>query len=442
MTKSSKLSSKINSKINSNISKFSSYKYKNVIITTLIIILIFILYLIISIFFVDNKKDPFDALNINNTYYSILNPPENMRQVSTHYDTTHPNCKIIPGVFPRGKPEKGYYEDNKNNCYGPAGDHLSSMLDTPQGWSAPNNTAIDNNLEKEWVEMNLGSVMSVAGVVTQSRGNGLPGAGNASNQMVSEYQVQWSTDKNKWENVDNSKKFTGNTVSNKKVGNVFSIPVLAQYIRILPTKYISWTSLRAAVLIPNSVTIKINDTKTLYPITNSVINVNNTMYTIVNPQDNPTSRQMSSSFSNSSLYNHIPSMLDSPQGWSAATNDKEWLQLNLDSNTAIAGVITQSRGIGFPSAGDYSTQMVTHYQVQYWNGTNWIYVDNSREFIGNSPVDDKIGNLFTNLIMSKSIRILPTKAINHTSMRAGLLVVPGEASIGNGVVTVVKTPLP
>jgi hypothetical protein len=83
--------------------------------------------------------------------------------------------------------------------------------------------------------------------------------------------------------------------------------------------------------------------------------------------------------------------------------------------------------------------MVTQYQVQYsTDNKTWTYVDNSKQFLGNSAVDDKIGNLFVNLIAARYIRILPTNFSKHTSMRAGLLIVSGEPMIVNGVVSVIQ----
>ena len=452
--------SKINSKINSNISKLSFRKSKNIIIISLIIIIIVIVYLIITTFVLDNRKDPFDALNINNTYYSIINPPEDKRRVSSHWDlninpspNANPpktNCSIAKNP-PIGSPEKGYYDSNNPPRCWPGYDHISSMLDTLQGWSAFDNSAIDNNsVDKEWLQMDLDSIMTVSGVVTQGRG---PGIGrnlydnSFTNQSVIKYTVKYSSNGKDWNDVDNGNMFDGNTNKvynsyinqNDKIGSMFNKAISARYIRIYPQKYITHTSMRAAVLVPNSVTMTINNKKTLYPITNGSINVNNTTYQVLNPPDNTSTRQMSNT-----IPNHVASMLDSPQGWSTFNDNKQWLQLNLDANTAIAGVITQSRGIGFPNGGgDYSNQMVTQYQVQYSNDNiNWTYVvdvnNNNQFFVGNSPVDDKIGNLFSKLISTKFIRILPTNYSNHTSMRAGLLVVVGEPILVDGVVSVIK----
>jgi len=474
-------SSKISSKINSNISKLSSHKYKDVIIIILIIVIIVILYLIISTCVLDkntNGKDPFDALSIDNTYYSILNPPESSRRVSSHFDLQNAACRTksyngVLGSIPSdylspdkppftGYPEKGYY-DNQNpetlKCI-PGYDCISSMLDTPEGWHAFNNESILNkSVNKEWLQMDLGSIMTVSGVITQARGLGFKNNQNFS-QIVTKYTVQCSSDTppsepppekwypSKWTKVDKDNVFDGNIAAdsiknpNKKVGKLFAQPIQARFIRIYPQAYTGHISMRAAVLIPNSVTITINNTKTVYPITNDTINVNNTMYAVLNPPDNDIYRQRSTTLGTSPLYNHTLSMLDSPQGWSVTTNDnKQWLQFSLDANTVIAGVVTQSRGIGFPGAGDASNQMVIQYQVQYsTDNKTWKYVDddNTKQFVGNSAVDDKIGNLFLNLIVSRYIRILPTNYSNYTSMRAGLIILKGEPIIVNGVVSVIK----
>jgi hypothetical protein len=432
------LSSKISSSISSKISKLSSHKYKNIILIILILAILVILYLIISTFFLDNttnnanRKEPFDSITVNSTVYSIFNPLEKDRQVSSHWDLNkNPSIKkdcTVANNPPKGYPTKGFYSNDEKAICWPGYDHLSSMLDTPQGWSAVNNSTIDNNLkDKEWVQMDLGSVMKVLGVVTQGRGLG--STTNNFGQCVTSYTVKYSNDGNNWINVDNNKSFPGNpTAGDTKKPNLFQQEISTQYIRIYPQTYTNHISMRVAVLVPNSIII--NDT--LYPINQDSINVNNTIYTVLNPPDDATHRQRSTTFSlvgfPPNLYDTTSSMLDSIEGWSAQTNDnKQWLQFSLASPITITGVITQSRGVGNPNSYDGTRQMITEYQVQYATDsafTNIINVDDGKTFVGNLIKNDKVGNLFNRPITAQYIRILPINYKEHISMRAGLLAMP------------------
>ena len=213
------LSSKISTNIKSNISKLSSHKYKNIFLIILIIVIIVILYLIITTFVLKNtkneiKKEGFDALTINNNSYTIINPPDSSRKVSSMYDSNH----------------------NK------------SMLDSPQAWSVGRSQKKKG--DGSWLQMDLGSVMNVLGVVTQGRQN--------YEQSVVSYKVKYFNkadlsqpdDDKDWMDVDNNRTFSGNNSSDrlKKIGNLFVNPIKTQYIRIYPIDFVKYISMRAAVL--------------------------------------------------------------------------------------------------------------------------------------------------------------------------------------------------
>eukprot|EP00942_MAST-04A_sp_MAST-4A-sp1_P007040 g7040.t1 len=115
--------------------------------------------------------------------------------------------------------------------------HAQSQIDSPKAWSAANNNA--NN----WMEMDLGSVYSVVGVVTQGRGDWPD-----DDEWVKTYTISTSVDGNTWQAVESGKIFNGNTDENTKITNTFaSIP--ARYVRLFPKKYHDHMSMRAAVLI-------------------------------------------------------------------------------------------------------------------------------------------------------------------------------------------------
>ena len=65
--------------------------------------------------------------------------------------------------------------------------HAQSMLDSDRSWSA------GTNQEDEWMQIDLGAVMSVFGAVTQGRGDPC-----CSNQTVTRFAVNHSLDENTW----------------------------------------------------------------------------------------------------------------------------------------------------------------------------------------------------------------------------------------------------
>jgi hypothetical protein len=412
---------------------------------------------------IDNKfsKEKFETLTVNDITYYIFNPPESSRKVSDHFGQTSAT---------------GSY---------PGDDFKSSMLDTLQGWS-PKNKSI-SPINSKWIQMDLGSVINIAGVVTQARGPGLSkkltntDARSFIGESVTKYKVIYSIDENTWNLVDNGKLFFGNTrekpaeyisayQNNTKIGNIFSKPISARYIRIIPQEFIRYPSMRAGLLVSNDV-ILINNTP--YIITeidnssqsNKTIQINNNTYNIINPPES--SRQVSEHYDQTLAnidqsyppdgyydsinkpkaytgYDHISSMLDSPQGWSTKDNlniTSKWLIIDLGLNMNVAGVITQGRGSGIGSTlnsplNSFVNQSVTSYNVLYsQNNIDWLDVDNKKIFIANtnenpavfytaSQQNTKIGNLFTRPISARYIMIIPQSYYNHITMRVGLLTIP------------------
>ena len=187
----------------------------------------------------NNHKENFESLEVNDITYLIYNPPENKRKVS---DKKTPN-------------------DSDNN-------YISSMLDSKQGWSASitdnttitTNSASGFNQSRVWLEMDLGSVMYVAGVVTQGKGPGIKKDLNndpvSNPESVTHYRVEYSNDGLVWIRIDDGRIYTGNTTSvyngtnkkNNKIGNVFNTPLTTRFIRILPQRINNWTTMRAGIL--------------------------------------------------------------------------------------------------------------------------------------------------------------------------------------------------
>jgi len=90
------------------------------------------------------------------------------------------------------------------------------------------------------MQIDLGSLNSVAGVVTQGRQNG--------DQWVTGYTVSTSTDGSTWTPVNNGQQLSGNTDKITKVQHVFS-SVSARYVRFYVKTWHSHISMRAGVII-------------------------------------------------------------------------------------------------------------------------------------------------------------------------------------------------
>jgi hypothetical protein len=109
-------------------------------------------------------------------------------------------------------------------------------LDSPLGWVP---WSFDQN---QWMEIDIGQSLNVAGVVTQGRAE-------AGQQWVTSFTVQTSLDRTTWASVDSGKVFQGNYDRNTKVVNLFGSGVLATYVRIRPTGWNELIAMRAAVLV-------------------------------------------------------------------------------------------------------------------------------------------------------------------------------------------------
>merc|ERR1712086_1246706 len=118
--------------------------------------------------------------------------------------------------------------------------HGTGRLDSAQGWSAKNT----GPWLGEWWQMDLGSTIWVAGVVTQGRKSPHDG------QAVTSYKVKVSTDGGTFTDVDGGATFTGNSANtgDAKVEKLFASPVQGRYVRILPQTWASHITMRSAVL--------------------------------------------------------------------------------------------------------------------------------------------------------------------------------------------------
>ncbi|XP_071530009.1 uncharacterized protein [Panulirus ornatus] len=118
----------------------------------------------------------------------------------------------------------------------------AARLNAEWAWTAQSVDEFDEKAaQAEWLQVDLGEVTEVTGVVTQ----GHP----FYQQYVTTFAVQTSETGATWEDVKDedasfAKQFPGNTDSSTPVTNLFPEPVFARYVRIVPIDFYSEISLR------------------------------------------------------------------------------------------------------------------------------------------------------------------------------------------------------
>ena len=93
----------------------------------------------------------------------------------------------------------------------------------------------------EWIQVYLGSVKVIESVTSQGRSD--------ANQYITQYEVLTSLDGEAFTAVSNAagsadELFPGNQDRNSLVTNSLPVPVVARFVRILPTARRGWVSLR------------------------------------------------------------------------------------------------------------------------------------------------------------------------------------------------------
>ena len=93
----------------------------------------------------------------------------------------------------------------------------------------------------EWIQIDTGSLQTIAGVVTQGRRN--------SAQWVTSFIVKVSADGRQWKDVECQRRWSGNKDQNTKVRTSFPEPLIARFVRVYPMTWHNWPSMRVGALI-------------------------------------------------------------------------------------------------------------------------------------------------------------------------------------------------
>lgn len=106
--------------------------------------------------------------------------------------------------------------------------------------------------QNQWMQLDMGRVLPVAGVVTQGRRvEGYAGPYRGYLQWVTLYRVSVSVNGYSWTAVagpSGKEMFEGNRDGDSKEARLFSHEVLARYVRINPIEWTGHMTMRAAVV--------------------------------------------------------------------------------------------------------------------------------------------------------------------------------------------------
>jgi len=157
-------------------------------------------------------------------------------------------------------------------------------------------------------------------------------------------------------------------------------------------------------------------------------NLTNTLIHSPSINGTPTYWSTSSNFSGDVFYTNAPyptvttgyhftPWLNSPQGWSAGSNDgNQNITLSYDVPTYITGIVTQGRTIN-------GTQYVSNVNVDVsTDGTTWRRVLTGVNL--NTNTTESVTTYFPNVEYAKFVKLMPTSAgwVNHITMKMGLLI--------------------
>jgi len=117
---------------------------------------------------------------------------------------------------------------------------------------------------------------------------------------------------------------------------------------------------------------------------------------------------------------HARSCLDSPQGWSPASNtDGAWIEMNLGEATTMSGIVTQ----GCSGKGGLGHEHVSKFQIELRDPAQAIVLSNNTRFqiFECSGGDEKHEILFPSPIRAQFVKITVVEWHTNTSMRVGLI---------------------
>nr|XP_020461507.1 lactadherin-like isoform X2 [Monopterus albus] len=260
-----------------------------------------------------------------------------------------------------------------------------------------------------WMEINMQKKMLLTGIITQGASR------MGTSEYIKAFKVASSLDGNTYTTyrVDGhhtDKVFVGNTDNDSTKTNLFDLPILAQYIRIIPV-----ICRRACTLRMELVGCELNGCSEPLGLKSRLIS----------------DGQLSSSSSfktwgiDTFTWHPQFARLDKQgktNAWSPAHNNRsEWIQVDLEKTKHLTGIITQG-------AKDFGVvQFVSAFKVAYSNdGESWSIVKdentgNDMLFQGNTDNNTHKKNLFEPSFYARYVRVFPWEWHERVTLRMELL---------------------
>lgn len=261
------------------------------------------------------------------------------------------------------------------------------MLGSTTAWSA------SLPIQDEYMIMDLARASKIQGVISQGRKD-------KPWEFVKNFTVQYSLDGSSWQEIPGI--FRGGSWQRKEAREFFPKIVEGRYLKLVVKSWNEWISMRAAALVCKSRAIM------PAPKRDACSSIQ------TNPSES--ARTYSSVFNNEAPgTGHAQSMLDSPQGWSAAVPAAgQYMVLDVGKVRSMSGVIMQGRK-------DKPWEFVKRFEAKYSSdGSAWHDV-NQTFFFAEKPYRNMIRRWsFQEPVKARYLKLVVLSWNSWISMRAGL----------------------
>ncbi|XP_073259279.1 lactadherin-like [Porites lutea] len=268
----------------------------------------------------------------------------------------------------------------------------------PAAWSSGG----AHYLKNSWFQVDFGSWTKVTRIATQGR--------KYAYEWVTRYRVSYSYDgiffKDYTEGASYPKVFSGNSDRNGIVTHELMNPIICRYIRILPTAYHTWVSLRAEFYgcktgfpIPELPTCRHPLGMESGHIPNSAITASSKLSIVYGPE-------------NARL--HYQGEAGRVGAWIPLYQDhQQWLQVNFGSVTQITGISTQ----GYYNADHWVKSYTLQYSDNGYSFKPYQQNGHTKTFDGNVDRMNVVSHVLNPPINARYIRVIPESYYLYEALR-------------------------
>ncbi|CAH3183147.1 unnamed protein product, partial [Porites lobata] len=283
-------------------------------------------------------------------------------------------------------------------AHSPNRGRLNYATPAPAAWSSGG----AHYLKNSWFQVDFGSWTKVTRIATQGR--------KYAYQWVTRYRVSYSYDgiffKDYTEVASNPKVFSGNSDRNGIVTHELTNPIICRYIRILPTAYYAWVSLRAEFYgcktgfpIPEVPTCR-------HPLGMESGQVPNSAITA--------STKLSSAFGPENARLHYQGEAGRVGAWIPLHQDhRQWLQVDFGSVTQITGISTQ----GYYNADHWVKSYTLQYSDNGYSFKPYQQSGHTKTFDGNVDRMNVVSHVLNPPINASYIRVIPESYYLYEALR-------------------------